>query len=243
MTSVSENVRSSQDIQIVTPMTTDEARAHVQAVNTAAADMGRHLLELKEREGWRALGYANWTACLQNEFGYSRQHLYDLMDAAPVQERLSGTPYKLSTRAAVALAAYDADLQPAILRTAAARYGKLTESNVTRVGNIVETMARTGHVDTGSGVSTPVDGALTAEDNEALNRQKQYIAESGGRMVDPTTGEIVERTPPQFVFKFEAEAHIPSGFTAPTLIVPQEHKLVSSALTVGRRYRVKVFEL
>ena len=179
-------------VTISLPMTADEARACVRAINSNATDMGRNLLELKEREGWRALGYANWTACLQNEFGYSRQYLYDLMDAAPVQERLSSTPYKLSTRAAVALAAYEVDLQPAILRTAAARYAKLTESNVTRVGDVMQTLARTGHVDLGNGTSTPIDAALTAQDEEALKRQQQYIAENS-RTVDPTTGEIVTR--------------------------------------------------
>lgn len=198
---VSENTDPRQAVTIIDAMTRDEAESHVKAINNAAADMGRHLLDLKERHGWRALGYPTWTACLENEFRYSRKHLYELMNAAPVYERLSPTGNTLSLAAANALAAYDADLQPAILRTAQARYGALTESNVTRVGNVVETMARTGHVDTGSGESTPVEAALTIEDSEALKRQQDYIAGNSKRTLVLKAEAIVVSAPASRHFK------------------------------------------
>lgn len=197
-------------------MTKAEALVHVQAVNHAAADMGRHLLELKQREGWRALGYETWTAFLEGEFTYSRQHLYELMKATPVQERLSTTAYKISTKAAAALSRFDEDLQPTILKTAVARYGKLTESTVTRVGSVIQEMASTGHVDTGNGTSTPVDAALTSEDEEAVKRQKQYIAESisqrEGRTIDLETGEVLDASRMKNKTNRAGDEYVPQGY-------------------------------
>lgn len=162
-------------ITIIQPMTETEARSHVAAINNAAADMGRHLLELKEREGWLVLGYKSWSACLDGEFSYSRKHLYELMAATPVLEKLLPVGNNVSTKAAAALARFDEDLHPAIIKTATARYGQLTESNVNRVGTVVQEMATTGHVDVGSGISTPIDAALDKEDYEAHQRQREYI--------------------------------------------------------------------
>jgi phage N-6-adenine-methyltransferase len=166
---------------IIEPMSRAEAEAHVVAIKNSAADMGRRLLDLKEREGWKVLGYETWTACLEGEFSYSRQHLYELMRATPVLESLSSMPYKLSTRAAVALADYEPELRPTIIKTTQARYGELTESNVNRVGRVVQEMATTGHVDIGNGTSTPIDAALDLEDHEASERRHVYIEEKMAR--------------------------------------------------------------
>lgn len=164
-----------QTVTIIQPMTETEARSHVVAINNAAADMGRRLLELKEREGWIVLGYKSWSAMLEGEFSYSRKHLYELMHAAPVLEKLLPVGNNISTKTAAALARFDEDLHPAIVKTTVARYGQLTESNVTRVGTVVQEMSTTGHVDVGNGTSTPIEAALEKEDLEALMRQREYI--------------------------------------------------------------------
>lgn len=167
------------EITVIQPMTRAEAELHVRAVNNAAADMGRHLIELRERQGWRALGYESWTACLRNEFTLCRSYLYELMSAAPVVERLSTIPDmpQISTHAATALSDFDPDLQVTIARATLARYGSITEAGVRKVGAVYEESVRSGHVDTGSGVSTPVDAALTMEDVENVMRQRQHIAD------------------------------------------------------------------
>jgi hypothetical protein len=170
-------------------MTREEAQEHVVAIKNSAADMGRRLLDLKEREGWRVLGYETWTACLQNEFAYSRNHLYELMKATPILESLSSTDYKLSMKAAVALADYDEALHPAIVKTAKSRYGELTESNIKRVGEVVQTMTTTGHVDTGNGSMTPIDAALEIEDYEALQRHREYKSRSLAPLMTSETPE------------------------------------------------------
>ena len=63
-------------------MTEQEARQAVNAIRQSAAEIGRYLLDLRQRQGWKALGYRSFTAMLEGEFAYSRQHLYRLMSGA-----------------------------------------------------------------------------------------------------------------------------------------------------------------
>lgn len=156
---------------VLAPMTPDEARAVVIQVNGHAAEMGRLLLGLKEREGWRALGYPTWTDFLTREFAFSRKHLYELMRAAPVQERVSPLGYTLNTAQARALARYPAELQSPIVQATAARYGTLTESRLTRVGDVLAQAVTTGHVDADGQTPTAFDAALAYEDYEARQRR------------------------------------------------------------------------
>lgn len=152
-------------------MTPDEARAAVMQINAHAAEMGRLLLDLRTREGWRALGYATWTDCLTREFAFSRKHLYELMRAAPVVERLSPFGYTLNTSQANALSRYPIELQAPIAQAAAARYGTLTESRITRVGDVLTQAVRTGYVEADGQTPTPIDAALAYEDYEARQRR------------------------------------------------------------------------
>ena len=63
-------------------MTEQEARQTVNAIRQSAAEIGRYLVDLRQRQGWKALGYRSFTAMLEGEFAYSRQHLYRLMSGA-----------------------------------------------------------------------------------------------------------------------------------------------------------------
>lgn len=152
-------------------LTAAEARALVDSINAKACEMGNLLLELKSRDGWRALGYATWSDCLAHEFAFSRKHLYELMRAAPVVERLSPMGYTLNTSQANALARYPVDLQAPIVQATAARYGKLTESRLTRVGDVLAQAVTTGHVDADGQTPTAFDAALAYEDYEARQRR------------------------------------------------------------------------
>jgi len=160
---------------VLAPMTPDEARAAVMQINAHAAEMGRLLLDLRTREGWRALGYATWTDCLTREFAFSRKHLYELMRAAPVVERLSPFGYTLNTSQANALSRYPIDLQAPIYQATVARYGKPTESRLTRVGDVLAQVVATGHVDADGQTPTPIDAALAYEDYEARLRQDEAM--------------------------------------------------------------------
>ncbi len=70
-------------------MTEGEARAAVAAVRCHFESARQQLLGLYEREGWRALGYDSWRACVVAEFGQSQAHLYRLLEAARLERDFS----------------------------------------------------------------------------------------------------------------------------------------------------------
>lgn len=164
------------EITVIEPMTREEAQQHVDAIHVAASNIGRHLLEIKQREGWRALGYETWTAFLIKEFSYSRKHLYELMNAATVEGLLP----EGNTKAAYALTRFDANLQPAIAeiaKSAAEVRGRdVTAGLVTAVGNVLaESVATGGYVDTGSGTMTAMTKAISTAIDELDKRKSQHI--------------------------------------------------------------------
>ena len=67
-------------------MSESEAQQAVNAIRRSAAEIGQQIRDLRERQGWKALGYHSFTAMLEGEFTYSRQHLYRLMNAARPKE-------------------------------------------------------------------------------------------------------------------------------------------------------------
>jgi modification methylase len=66
-----------------------EARACVVAINAHLNGARQLLLDLYEREGWRALGYASWRECVTVEFQQSQAHLYRQLEAAQLQRELA----------------------------------------------------------------------------------------------------------------------------------------------------------
>lgn len=65
-----------------------EARATVDAIKGHMDSARKLLLDLEEREGWRALGYASWRACAQAEFGQSSAQVYRLLTAAKIEQAI-----------------------------------------------------------------------------------------------------------------------------------------------------------
>jgi hypothetical protein len=69
-------------------MDANEARAIVTSIKTRI-DLARgELLELHDREGWRALGYKSWQACAQAEFGGSAAQMFRLLSAAQIERAI-----------------------------------------------------------------------------------------------------------------------------------------------------------
>jgi hypothetical protein len=74
-------------------MTAAEARAKTDAIRLHLDQAGHHTfearkeaLDLKRREGWKALGYSSFAACSKAEFGKSYQYLYKLIRAEEIAE-------------------------------------------------------------------------------------------------------------------------------------------------------------
>jgi hypothetical protein len=67
------------------PMSRDEARQCVVRIAHHLEEARALLPELYEREGWRALGYDSWRACVVVEFSQSQTALYRQLTAARVR--------------------------------------------------------------------------------------------------------------------------------------------------------------
>lgn len=70
----------------MTAMSEAEARACVTAIVGHLTSARALLLDLYEREGWRALGYASWRECAAAEFGESERQLYRQLEAAQTEQ-------------------------------------------------------------------------------------------------------------------------------------------------------------
>lgn len=143
-------------------------------------EVGTALLAIRDKRLYRET-HGTFEEYCRDRWGMAASRARQLIAASEVVHQLESVTNvtlpqnEFQTRT---LAQFDEDLRPAILRTASSRYGTLTESNIRRVGTVIQEMANTGHVDTGNGNSTPIDAALDVEDAEAAKRQKEYISKN-----------------------------------------------------------------
>jgi hypothetical protein len=70
-------------------LTKSEAESLVKRIQSHITDARALVLELYEREGWKALGYDSWRECVVTEFAQSQSRLYQLLDAAQVEKNIS----------------------------------------------------------------------------------------------------------------------------------------------------------
>jgi len=70
------------------PMSKTEARGLVKEILSDAKRLAAKLQELRDRLGWKALGYDSWAACVKAEFGYSKRWANQQIEAANVRERV-----------------------------------------------------------------------------------------------------------------------------------------------------------
>lgn len=71
-------------------MTRDEALSCVARIKANLEDVRALLFDLKERDGWRALGYQTWRECITHEFHMSRSRAHQLVNAHMVDRILAG---------------------------------------------------------------------------------------------------------------------------------------------------------
>lgn len=119
-------------------MTEGEARKCCEAIRGRLRDMAGHVeevrrlaYELHERDGWRALGYQTWTACVRQEFEDSEATVYKQLKNALVEvDTYSRTDSfgRLSDRQCSELAKAPEGQRAAVLDAAAERAGKASPS-------------------------------------------------------------------------------------------------------------------
>ncbi len=72
-------------------MAKTEARRIVCAIHKQAKNLRELLLQLRDRTGWKALGYDTWAACCEKEFGYSKSQANRLIKTQQVGEQVAHT--------------------------------------------------------------------------------------------------------------------------------------------------------
>ncbi|MCK9228240.1 MAG: hypothetical protein M0P30_10690 [Syntrophorhabdaceae bacterium] len=76
------------DAIILQTMTSEEARTCVTEINNNLRSTRSLLLDLYEREGWKALGYTSWRECVTTEFKQHQSYLYRQLEAAKAEKNI-----------------------------------------------------------------------------------------------------------------------------------------------------------
>lgn len=139
---------------IIQPMTETEARVLIEEIKSDISALGQKLLELHEREGWKALGYTSWRECVTHEFEFGQSHVYRLLDFARIERNLSpigeeGYPLPAGESVARPLALLDdPEEQRRVWQQAVdtAPEGRVTARHVQNIVDEVRQVARPGRV-------------------------------------------------------------------------------------------------
>jgi hypothetical protein len=73
----------------VGPMTESEARSCCDRINRGLDHVRALVLDLHDREGWKALGYGSWGACVVAEFDQSKSSLYRQLEAGRIEREVA----------------------------------------------------------------------------------------------------------------------------------------------------------
>jgi hypothetical protein len=74
------------ELQQLPDMTLEEAQAKHSELKALESVMRSSLLEMRDRKGWKVLGYASWAEYGETEWGYGRQYLDRLATASRIQQ-------------------------------------------------------------------------------------------------------------------------------------------------------------
>ncbi len=70
-------------------MTREEATMCLMRIKSSAGVAHDEMLKLRDREGWRALGYRSWSACVEAELPICRQRTYQILKWMEINAELS----------------------------------------------------------------------------------------------------------------------------------------------------------
>lgn len=158
----------------------NEARERVNRINALAEEMALALIELRDLEGWRALGYQSWTAFLESdELIYSRNRCLEFIRAFPVTIRLREELHiEITTEAALALAPFPAEIQLITAQTIWASGKTITAARAKDYATVYnEAVVSGGKVTNSDGEQRAITDAFQAQrvETEITRRQAETI--------------------------------------------------------------------
>ncbi|MEP0872454.1 hypothetical protein NDA01_21800 [Trichocoleus desertorum AS-A10] len=89
ITDLKDELETTASTPAVVMMAEQEARDCVDSIKGHLENTRKLLLDLHEREGWKALGYNSWRECVMAEFGESKSQLYRELEAAKIERNIS----------------------------------------------------------------------------------------------------------------------------------------------------------
>lgn len=158
-------------------MDMDTARHHVERIQEHLVRSDYHvnqarklILDLKEREGWKVLGYASWHKCVTAEFSKSSSTVYRQLSAALVELELSpsGGIGQINERVLRPLTQrnFDTEARQAIWACAneiVGEGGKITSGVIEAVVDGFKDMLQSGTVQDADGNQHPISEVMHAD--------------------------------------------------------------------------------
>lgn len=188
--------------KLLPPMTQGEARACIEAIIGHLRTARARILELYEREGWKALGYLSWRECVSAEFGQSQSYLYRQLAAAFVERVISpmGEIGVMPERQAREYGGLEPDEQKALAALSKAVLGdKPTAAGIRDLKELSQSLLASGAITVDGqsvGLSEVLEYSLTEEQHERHLRRKQHIADAiEARLADEQARLAAAQTP------------------------------------------------
>ncbi|MDX1993670.1 MAG: hypothetical protein SF029_14880, partial [bacterium] len=154
-------------------------RAH-QAFWTMTAE---HLKAIRDARLYREK-YTDFETYCRERWGFSASRARQQIAGANTARYIESVTGVTLPNESVARAVNQIPLehQPTVVKMAAAYASSndrpLSAPLIERTARVVDEAARTGHVDIGNGLSNPLIAAVAVEDMEAIQRQRQHMAEN-----------------------------------------------------------------
>lgn len=168
----------------MTPLETQELARLEQTIQHGLSSfmaVGAALQRIKDKHLYRAT-HETFDAYCRDKWGMTRSRAYQLTQGSTIAAAIPDASLRpVNESQARALSHFPPDMHPTIMdgvHQYSASTGKpVTAGMIERTGSILSEFRTTGHIDIGNGTSTALHAALSASEQEALQRQRQYQRE------------------------------------------------------------------
>jgi hypothetical protein len=159
-------------------MTKSEAIQCEQRIKDSAAALAAHLREMRDRQGYVALGFRSWTEYMESgRLGFSKATLYRRLTTDRLSQNETPRPQAHYLEISQAPEHLQEVLTDAI-DARIARGERVTAGTIRNLREIVVQGVTTGFVDDGEG--NPLSIAATDAERERVARQREHIDRSQG---------------------------------------------------------------